>query len=54
MRECAKLMGGKLTVWSPSVFDTGIELSIPAARANADSLASRRAWSGGKLVRQGG
>jgi len=54
MRECAKLMGGKLTVWSAPESGTEIELSIPGARAYAESLTPRRAWSGGKLVRQGG
>jgi signal transduction histidine kinase len=33
MRERAKLMGGKLTVWSELDAGTEVELSIPAARA---------------------
>jgi signal transduction histidine kinase len=33
MRERAKLIGGKLTVWSEVDLGTEVELSIPAARA---------------------
>jgi signal transduction histidine kinase len=33
MRERAKLIGGKLTVWSELDAGTEVELSIPAARA---------------------
>ena len=33
MRERAKLMGGKLTVWSELEAGTEVELSVPAARA---------------------
>jgi signal transduction histidine kinase len=33
MRERAKLIGGKLTVWSELDASTEVELSIPAARA---------------------
>jgi hypothetical protein len=33
MRERAKLMGGKLTVWSEVDAGTELELSIPASRA---------------------
>jgi signal transduction histidine kinase/ligand-binding sensor domain-containing protein len=42
MRERAKLMGGKLTVWTAAESGTEIELIIPAARAYAAS--SRRSW----------
>jgi len=42
MRERAKLMGGKLTVWTAPESGTEIELSIPAAHAYAGS--PRRSW----------
>ena len=42
MRERAKLMGGKLTVWTAAESGTEIELIIPAAYANA--AAPRRSW----------
>jgi signal transduction histidine kinase len=46
MRERAKLMGGKLSVWSELDSGTEVELSIPASRAYEASPARRR-W---KLV----
>jgi signal transduction histidine kinase/sugar lactone lactonase YvrE len=42
MRERAKLMGGKLTVWTAAQSGTEIELILPAARAYAAS--PRRSW----------
>jgi signal transduction histidine kinase/ligand-binding sensor domain-containing protein len=42
MRERAKLMGGKLTVWTAAESGTEIELILPAARAYAAS--PRRSW----------
>ena len=42
MRERAKLVGGKLAVWSELDAGTEIELSIPAATAYATSR--RRFW----------
>jgi signal transduction histidine kinase/ligand-binding sensor domain-containing protein len=42
MRERAKSVGGKLTVWTAAESGTEIELIIPAARAYAAS--SRRSW----------
>jgi signal transduction histidine kinase/ligand-binding sensor domain-containing protein len=42
MRERAKLMGGKLTVWTAAESGTEIELIIPAAHAYAGS--PRRSW----------
>jgi signal transduction histidine kinase/streptogramin lyase len=42
MRERAKLMGGKLTVWTAAESGTEIELIIPAARAYA--AFPRRSW----------
>jgi signal transduction histidine kinase/ligand-binding sensor domain-containing protein len=42
MRERAKLMGGKLTVWTAAESGTEIELIIPAAHAYASP--PRRSW----------
>ncbi len=42
MRERAKLMGGKLTIWTAAESGTEIELIVPAARAYAAS--PRRSW----------
>ena len=44
MRERAKLMGGKLTVWSELDSGTEVELRIPASRAYETFLAPRRSW----------
>ena len=49
MRERAKLMGGKLTVWSAPDSGTEIELGIPAAFAYVASSSSRRSWITEKL-----
>jgi hypothetical protein len=46
MRERAKLVGGKLTIWSEVDSGTEIELMIPSSRANAKS--TRRFWYFGK------
>jgi signal transduction histidine kinase len=54
MRERAKLLGGKLTVWSEVETGTEAELSIPAANAYATADGRRRPWLAekfaGKLV----
>jgi len=50
MRERAKLMGGKLTVWTAAQSGTEIELIIPAAYANAAS--PRRSWFAEKFSRK--
>jgi len=54
MRERARLMGGKLTVWSEVETGTEVELSIPAANAYAMADGRRRSWLAekfaGKLV----
>jgi signal transduction histidine kinase len=54
MRERAKLLGGKLTVWSEVETGTEVELSIPAAKAYATADGRRRSWLAekfaGKLV----
>ena len=50
MRERAKLMGGKLTVWTAAESGTEIELSIPATRAYAGS--PRRSWFAEKFSRK--
>lgn len=47
MHERAKLMGGKLTVWTSPGSGTEIELIIPASHAYATS--SRRSWFAEKL-----
>jgi signal transduction histidine kinase len=44
MRERAKLLGGKLTVWSELDSGTEVELSIPASHAYATSPAPHRSW----------
>jgi hypothetical protein len=46
MRERAKLVGGKLTIWSEENGGTEIELIIPASRAYAK--ATRGFWHFGK------
>ncbi len=50
MRERAKLLGGKLTVWSELDSGTELELSIPASRAYATSAGRRRSWLAEKLA----
>jgi signal transduction histidine kinase len=52
MRERAKLMRGKLTVWSAPDSGTEIEISIPAAHAYAEPLAPRRSWFAEKFSRK--
>jgi len=47
MRERAKLMGGKLAVWTAAQSGTEIELIIPAAHAYAES--PRRSWFAGSV-----
>ena len=44
MRERAKLIGGKLTVWTAPESGTEIELSVPAIHAYAASSAPWRSW----------
>jgi hypothetical protein len=46
MRERAKLVGGKLTIWSEVDSGTEIELMIPSSRAYAKS--TRPFWYFGK------
>ncbi len=48
VRERAKLLGGKLTVWSELDSGTELELSIPASIAYATSPGPRRSWFSGK------
>ena len=50
MRERAKLIGGKLTVWSELDSGTEVELSIPASHAYEKSPATRRSWLAEKLT----
>ncbi len=49
MRERAKLMGGKLTVWSELDSGTEVELRVPASRAYEIPPARRRWWRAEKL-----
>ena len=42
MRERAKLIGGKLTVWSELDAGTEVELSIPASRAYTEPTEGQR------------
>ena len=44
MRERAKLIGGKLTVWTAPGSGTEIELSVPASRAYTASPSRWRSW----------
>jgi signal transduction histidine kinase len=50
MRERAKLLGGKLTVWSEVETGTEVELSIPAANAYATPEGRRRSWLAEKFA----
>jgi signal transduction histidine kinase len=52
MRERAKLVGGKLTVWSKLDSGTEVELSIPASTAYAKP-ARHRSWLSEKLTGRG-
>jgi nitrate/nitrite-specific signal transduction histidine kinase len=52
MRERAKLIGGKLTVWSELDSGTEVELSIPAGRAYLVPPRRRRSWFVEKLARR--
>ena len=49
MRERAKLMGGKLAVWSELDSGTEVELIIPASRAYETAPVQRRWWLAEKL-----
>ncbi len=51
MRERAKLIGGKLIVWTASGSGTEIELSVPAARAYTASPVPWRSWIAEKFSR---
>jgi len=44
MRERAKLIRGKLTVWTAPQSGTELELSVPAVHAYATSSAAWRSW----------
>jgi signal transduction histidine kinase len=44
MRERAKLIGGKLEVWSSFGSGTEIELSVPASIAYIGSATGLRSW----------
>jgi signal transduction histidine kinase/ligand-binding sensor domain-containing protein len=49
MRERAKLMGGRLAVWSEIDSGTEVELKIPASRAYETAPGRRRSWLAEKL-----
>jgi hypothetical protein len=49
MRERAKLMGGKLTIWTELNSGTEIELSVPAIHAYEPSPARHHSWLSEKL-----
>jgi hypothetical protein len=51
MHERAKLIGGKLTVWSEHDSGTEVELSIPASIAY--SASPRQSWLSEKFFRKG-
>jgi len=53
MRERAKLIGGKLTVWSELDSGTEVELSIPASRAYT-APDGQRSWLGEKFAKLAG
>jgi hypothetical protein len=53
MRERAKLIGGKLTVWSELGAGTEVELCIPAARAYIAPV-RQRSWLADKLAKLSG
>src|SRR5467141_2510612 len=50
MRERAKVVGGKLAVWTELDSGTEVELSIPASHASETSAARRRSWLTEKLM----
>ena len=52
MRERAKLVGGKVAVWSERDSGTEVELSIPASTAYATAT-RRRSWLAEKLSGKG-
>jgi ligand-binding sensor domain-containing protein/signal transduction histidine kinase len=53
MRERAKLLGGKLAVWSELDAGTEVELLIPAARAYEKSAGVRNSFLAGKRTKKG-
>jgi len=53
MRERAKLLGGKLTVWSELDAGTEVELKIPAANAYESAGGRGRSWFAEKLAGKG-
>jgi signal transduction histidine kinase len=54
MRERAKLIGGKLTVWSELDSGTEVELSIPANRAYTTPADGQRSWLAEKFAKLSG
>jgi len=54
MRERARLIGGKLTVWSELDSGTEVELSIPASRAYTAPGDVRHSWLAEKFAKLSG
>ena len=54
MRERARLIGGKLTVWSELDSGTEVELTIPANRAYTASGDVQRSWLADKFAKLSG
>jgi nitrate/nitrite-specific signal transduction histidine kinase len=54
MRERAKLIGGKLTVWSELDSGTEVELSLPANRAYTMPGDGPRSWLAEKFAKLSG
>jgi len=54
MRERAKLIGGKLTVWSELDSGTEVELSLPANRAYTAAGDGQRSWLAEKFAKLSG
>ena len=52
MRERAKLLGGKLTVWSERGSGTEVELIVPAVQAYTPSPGLPRSWLAEKFFRK--
>ncbi|HEY0797250.1 MAG TPA: sensor histidine kinase [Acidisarcina sp.] len=52
MRERAKIMGGKLTIWSEHNSGTEVELIVPASIAYASSSTGRHSWLSDGLTKR--
>jgi signal transduction histidine kinase len=52
MRERARMIGGRLDVWSERDAGTEVELSIPASKAYSTPPSARYAWLSEKLFKK--